>query len=249
MEFILTSIEDFKFLWENQRAVAVTFLVVFTMVTLFVLPFIALFIVFPLFSLFMNLTVGRSKTPPPAVRSNSPEWKHLDDINPSIPHSRQKELTHPVDEDGTPILDMSIYEGKGYTLGFDTNVLIDYGPILEDIPKSVPVLISKQVMKELDRKKKDEELGFFSRRASSCIERLQTNGNSVKFTTVTDEFLKKHKLDPSDPDDRIIGSYLKIQQEGSRNVLFISRDRNARIAARNAGLTVLDINQFIHRAN
>lgn len=124
-------------------------------------------------------------------------------------------------------------------LAIDTNVLMENPYIILQHHK---LLVSKIVYRELDQLKKDTgERGRKAQTAFYALERFQQQNGELTFTSfVETEFLKQHNLDPSSPDELIIGGILKAQQQG-KSVLYFSYDRGARIIARNVGLGVLDI--------
>lgn len=124
-------------------------------------------------------------------------------------------------------------------LAIDTNVLMENPYIIMQHPK---LLVSKIVYRELDQLKKDTgERGRKAQAAFFALERFQQQNGELAFTSfVETEFLIQHNLDPSSPDELIIGGILKAQQQG-KSVLYFSYDRGARIIARNVGLAVLDI--------
>lgn len=124
-------------------------------------------------------------------------------------------------------------------LAIDTNVLMENPYMIMQHPK---LLVSKIVYRELDQLKKDTgERGRKAQTAFFALERFQKQNGELAFTSfVETEFLKQHNLDPSSPDELIIGGILKAKQQG-KSVLYFSYDRGARIIARNVGLAVLEI--------
>jgi len=124
------------------------------------------------------------------------------------------------------------------TLSFDTNVMIKCPLLVKQLGDTHPIILSKQVFQELDKKKVDKEIGANARMAMRTIESIQKRNGDIEIVPVDESFLKDNGLSINSPDDVIVGSCLKHQTKGN-NVLFISEDRGARITAKNAKLDVL----------
>lgn len=123
-------------------------------------------------------------------------------------------------------------------LSFDTNVMIKCPLLVKQLGKTHPIILSKQVFQELDKKKVDKEIGANARMAMRTIESIQKRNGEIEIVPVDESFLNENGLSIHSPDDVIVGSCLKHQTKGN-HVLFVSEDRGARITAKNAKLNVL----------
>lgn len=167
-------------------------------------------------------------------KKDTNNWTRLPIAKPSTETAAASETTTYVQQTPAPV----VIPYETY-LAIDTNVLMENPYIIMQHPK---LLVSKIVYRELDQLKKDTgERGRKAQEAFFALERFQQQNGELAFTSfVETEFLMQHNLDPSSPDELIIGGILKAQQQG-KSVLYFSYDRGARIIARNVGLEVLDI--------
>jgi|GEM_PF-4693773 hypothetical protein len=135
-------------------------------------------------------------------------------------------------------VDFSGYEDC--LIAFDTNVLLDSPDILPAAASVSPVLISKQVLEEVDGKKKDMVTSASAQRVSYFMDELQKQGR-LAIVYYKPEIMQRHDLNAHSADQRIIGAYIGAQQRFGKKVLFVSRDRLAKVLARDVGLEVYDI--------
>jgi len=138
------------------------------------------------------------------------------------------------------IKQLTSFKHTDYILAYDTNILLKYPLLFTNYKNSNRLLVSKQVFKELDKQKTNEEIGHQARNAINMIEQLQKDGAELSFSSANDDYTKSKMLDPSSPDDRIIASYLYEAEKNNKKIFFISEDRGARIIAREAGLETID---------
>lgn len=132
------------------------------------------------------------------------------------------------------------YKEQGYAFGFDTNILMDINIYEFNILKDASKFISKKTFDELDKlKSKDGNKGYKARRAFDQLEEAQVNGEDISIIPFDIQYTRQLGLNPSLPDDVIIASFLKYQEQTGQKVAYISNDRGSRITARNAGLTVI----------
>ncbi|MGM0841381.1 MAG: PIN domain-containing protein [Bacillota bacterium] len=135
---------------------------------------------------------------------------------------------------------LSHFKGKDYAMAYDTNILMKYPEMLSEVALTNPIWLSDQVLEELDKHKTNEELSSQARRATRMIEEAQIDGATIIRTQADKQYIKSKKLKWNDPDQLIIASYIKEQEESEKKLLFISEDRGARIVARQMGLDVLE---------
>ncbi|CAG7651395.1 PIN domain-containing protein [Paenibacillus allorhizosphaerae] len=125
------------------------------------------------------------------------------------------------------------------TVAFDTNFVINHPNVIPYMAKKSTVLISKKVFLELDKLKIDPEIGHQARAGLEAIETAQVESEGrLKVVPIDEHYNRQHGLDTKNPDDLIIGSYLKVKESMQEEVLFLSEDRGARITARSHGLFV-----------
>lgn len=108
------------------------------------------------------------------------------------------------------------------------------------------IMISRQTYDELDHKKSsrdtdDEHKKGVAARCREALRNIDTyNVEIVSHPTPAYLIEKGLKADRDANDDRIIGSYLKAQQEKGVKVLFLTADRGAKAIARSVGLETID---------
>ncbi len=133
----------------------------------------------------------------------------------------------------------------------DTNVLLHEAHSLLAFPDG-EVIITVDVLEELDQfKSKPDELGRTSRRAVRLLDDLRTRGplahgvqmdNGGKLRVLMTGFMTDlpMNMDPEIPDNRIIAAALHLQRENGGNVVFVSKDLNARVKATALGIESVD---------
>ncbi|WP_047983321.1 PIN domain-containing protein [Ornithinibacillus californiensis] len=132
---------------------------------------------------------------------------------------------------------------SGVAIVPDTNILMHEQLMLVSAfrDSNLKLYISKQVMKELDGLKNNDKPGVrkSAQLGFDLLEMYQEAGR-VKFVEVPDfNFLKKHHL-TGGPDEKIIGSCLKLIEQ-KIPVVFVSNDKGARILARNSDMPTLSV--------
>jgi predicted ribonuclease YlaK len=110
--------------------------------------------------------------------------------------------------------------------------------LVKELSETYPIVLSKQVFTELDKKKTDKEIGANARMAMRTIESIQKRDGELEIIAIDETFLKENGFSLESPDDIIVGTCLK-RQKNEENILFVSEDRGARITAKNAKLNVL----------
>lgn len=135
------------------------------------------------------------------------------------------------------VLDFTGYED--YLIAFDTNILLDRPEIIEDASDVTDILIAKQVIAELDGKKKDEFTRSEALRAFYFMDKLHARGR-LAIVNFSSEVMYEHQLNVRSADQRIIGAYIDAQKRSKKKVLFVSRDRAAKMLARDSGLHVYE---------
>jgi hypothetical protein len=136
------------------------------------------------------------------------------------------------------------YKEDGYELAVDTNILMHEPDLLVYLldHEDMYINLSKSVYKELDglKNNKSRIVRQQAQLAFDVIEEYQRRERLKMIETPKGEAMKKYGLG-HDPDDKIIGTYIK-ETKGGRKLIFLSNDKGARIIARNAGLSVAEIN-------
>lgn len=132
------------------------------------------------------------------------------------------------------------FSGYGeYVVGFDTNVLLDMPELLDEAAETNRLVIAKQVVAELEGMKKDAALGRKASKAFYHLDKLQAAGR-LSIVRENREQMERHDLDPNEPDQRIIGAYLAEKNRTGGSLLFVSKDRGAKLYARDAGIAVYE---------
>ena len=135
------------------------------------------------------------------------------------------------------------YIEKGYSFALDTNILIHEPDLIVSLlnNKNGTINLSKIVFQELDGLKKNSDPVTRKRAQLSfdIIEEYQRQGALKLIEGAKSDEIRQFGLG-STPDERIIGTYIKAQNQGQK-LLFISNDKGARIIARNIGLPVAEI--------
>lgn len=134
-------------------------------------------------------------------------------------------------------IDFSKFEN--YVIAFDTNILLDKPDLIMEASQFSNIVISKQVIKELDGKNKEESTLSNALHVFVYLDKLHASGQLL-IVNYKLEDMRAYDLDEADADQRIIGAYLGAQKNIGRSILFVSRDRSAKIYARNAGLQVYE---------
>jgi PhoH-like ATPase len=139
--------------------------------------------------------------------------------------------------------------GRHYVV--DTNVLLHEANALNAFADG-EVVLTVDVLEELDQfKSKPDELGRASRRAVRILDRLRARGaladgilldNGGTLRVVMTGFLDDlpANMDRNNPDNRIIACALHLQNAPKGEVVFVSKDLNARVKATALGLTSID---------
>nr|WP_198044757.1 PIN domain-containing protein [Lysinibacillus timonensis] len=128
------------------------------------------------------------------------------------------------------------HENDKIIFGLDTNALIHYPTLPEVLAEYKPVVISKKVFEELDGKKSDEKIGHAARQAMKTIESLQERNAPFQIVGYEGKGLRF-----TSPDELIVKTYKKWNEENDSSIIFLSNDRGARVLARNEGLIASDI--------
>jgi len=138
------------------------------------------------------------------------------------------------------VIDFSQYHNP--VIAFDTNVLIKEPDVLPHACKKAEVVISKQVIKELNKLKTEEDTKKKALEAFYYIDQLSGEGK-IKIVAPESDIFSKYDLDDTDPDQVIIASYVTQKELHHKTVVYFSYDRGAKIYAREAGLIVKDLPQ------
>ena len=137
------------------------------------------------------------------------------------------------------------------TFVLDTNVLLHDENSLESFGSN-DVVIALDVLEELDRfKTHRDELGRMARHVARRLDELRLLGNlnkgvplegggmlMVRFGEKGDNL--PPAMDRSIPDNRIIATALRLRDEEKRDVVFVSKDINARLKSDTLGLETED---------
>ncbi len=137
------------------------------------------------------------------------------------------------------------------TFVLDTNVLLHDENALESFGTN-EVVITLDVLEELDHfKTRRDELGRMARHVVRQLDALRELGNlndgvaldsggrlMVRFGEKGDNL--PPAMDRSIPDNRIIATALRLRDEESRDVVFVSKDLNARVKSDTLGLKTQD---------
>lgn len=145
------------------------------------------------------------------------------------------------------------YLNKGYVFCADTNFFMEEGETLIKLRhlSNETILISDTAFKEMDHmkdlKKNDDpsELDEVAKKCRKGLEVMDTVHATI-IPSVNNDYLKNKDLGFSN-DERIVGSYLKYQEENpDKKLIFLSLDRGARTIARSYGLIVpeYDITEY-----
>ena len=133
----------------------------------------------------------------------------------------------------------------------DTNVLLHEAHSLHAFPDG-ELIITVDVLEELDQfKSKPDELGRTSRRAVRMLDDLRRRGplahgvtldNGGKLRVLMTGFMNDLpiNMDPEIPDNRIIAAALHLQRENGGEVVFVTKDLNARVKATALGIEAAD---------
>ena len=133
----------------------------------------------------------------------------------------------------------------------DTNVLLHEAHSLHAFPDG-ELIITVDVLEELDQfKSKPDELGRTSRRAVRLLDQLRErgplaggidldNGGSLRvlMTGFMDDL--PSNMDRSIPDNRILAAALHLQKQPGNEVVFVTKDINARVKGTALGITSID---------
>lgn len=132
---------------------------------------------------------------------------------------------------------------KGAAFSLDTNILMHEPLTLVAAFRDshLQLYISKQVMKELDGLKNNEDPAVRKRaQVGFDILELYQKENRLTFLEIPNQhYLRKNKL-TGGPDEKIIASCLQ-QIEQNKPVVFLSNDKGARILARNVGVPLMEV--------
>ena len=133
----------------------------------------------------------------------------------------------------------------------DTNVLLHEAHSLHAFPDG-EIVITVDVLEELDQfKAKPDELGRTSRRAVRMLDDLRERGplahgieldNGGTLRVLMTGFMGDlpSNMDPEIPDNRIIAAALHLQSVNGGDVVFVSKDLNARVKATALGIESVD---------
>ena len=139
--------------------------------------------------------------------------------------------------------------GRSYVV--DTNVLLHEAQALNAF-RDGQVVLTIDVLEELDQfKSKPNELGRASRRVVRMLDGLRTRGplaegipldNGGTLRVIMTGFLDAlpANMDRSNPDNRILACALHLQSAQAADVIFVSKDLNARVKATALGLQSID---------
>lgn len=172
-------------------------------------------------------------------------------------HAGHDNSKAPVDASTTAadIFNLSAQGDGVKTFVLDTNVLLHNPKSLFSF-KDNRVVLALAVIEELDNfKRANDELGFNSRETIRAIDSHRERGqlsdgvamdNGGVLQVVMHQEMREHMsaagLNPSAPDNQIIGVALSLMKRGQR-VIFVSKDINARVKAHALGLYVMDFEQ------
>ncbi len=133
----------------------------------------------------------------------------------------------------------------------DTNVLLHEAHALHAFPDG-EVIITVDVLEELDQfKSAPDELGRSSRRAVRLLDQLRERGslaqgipldNGGKLRVVMTGFMDDlpSNMDRSIPDNRILAAALHLQKQNGNDVVFVTKDINARVKGTALGIVSID---------
>ncbi len=142
-------------------------------------------------------------------------------------------------------------EASPRTYLLDTNVLLHEAHSLEAFPDG-EVIVTVDVLEELDKfKSQPDELGRTARRAVRLLDSLRARGplahgveleGGGRLRVIMTGYMGAlpTNMDPSVPDNRILACGLYLQQENGSEVVFVSKDLNARVKATALGLVSID---------
>jgi hypothetical protein len=203
------------------------------MVTLF-LSFVAIIFTFSGFyfqskEVYEDMFINHSSTPLPKTGE-----KETNNSSNSSSKGTFEENTELAERIRKKIVSVS----TGTVLSFDSNIMIKCPLLVKELSETYPIVLSKQVFTELDKKKTDKEIGANARMAMRTIESIQKRDGELEIIAIDETFLKENGFSLESPDDIIVGTCLK-RQKNEENILFVSEDRGARITAKNAKLNVL----------
>ena len=139
------------------------------------------------------------------------------------------------------------------TFVLDTNVLLFDYDVFSYFSNS-NIILGFVVLEELDKLKREQGIrGYMARKVSKKIEELVdganlkegvkiVNNNTIKLVSVSElSDTTDYNLDLSIPDNKLLYITLSIQRQNpTEEVVFVSKDTNARLKARGLGLTALD---------
>ncbi len=140
-------------------------------------------------------------------------------------------------------------ENMQKTFVLDTNVLLHNAEAVTSFQDN-HVVLPMAVIEELDRfKSRSDELGRNSRQVVRTLDSLRVNGNLGEGVSLNEEGgtlriitgakIDSKILDVDIPDNRIIKVAYYLHQQGE-NVIFVSKDINARLKADAVGLEAMD---------
>ena len=133
----------------------------------------------------------------------------------------------------------------------DTNVLLHEAHALYAFPDG-EVIITVDVLEELDQfKSKPDELGRSSRRTVRLLDQLRERGslaegidldNGGKLRVVMTGFMDDlpSNMDRGIPDNRILAAALHLQRQNGNEVVFVTKDINARVKGTALGIVSID---------
>ncbi|MEN2769042.1 PIN domain-containing protein [Ornithinibacillus xuwenensis] len=132
---------------------------------------------------------------------------------------------------------------KGIAIAPDTNILMHEQLMLIAAYRdsNMKLYISKQVMRELDGLKSNDDPG--TRKSAQIgfdvLELYQEAGRCEFLEVPSKEYLNRHHLNGG-PDEKIIASCLKLLEKNVP-VIFVSNDKGARILARNSKMPTVSL--------
>ncbi|WP_018923027.1 PIN domain-containing protein [Salsuginibacillus kocurii] len=126
-------------------------------------------------------------------------------------------------------------------IGLDTNILMHEEDVIVNELVKGRIFMSWVVLNELDGLKKSHNKDR-RRRAQQAFDRIETFQTQSEFRIVSppeDHYIRKQNLNAYDNDDKIVATYLKMQQEGEKISVF-ANDKNVRIKCRQLQVPVIE---------
>lgn len=122
----------------------------------------------------------------------------------------------------------------------DTNVFIDYPNILEKFNDNDVIILSKQVLVELDNKKRDNLLRRNVQKALDNINRCK----NIVFDDINNNVISKIYQDDQSPDNYILNTAVKYIDMNSH---LITSDKNLLVKCKGEGIVGLSLEEFLNK--